>query len=232
MYIIPVDKVVGRRSGRLLVLSFFKSERRGSRNVRLFKCVCDCGTECLVSYASIKGNNTTSCGCLQRKNHLASVVKHGSAGRNKISMEYQSWTSMISRCHGNSANESYKKTYRDKGIIVCDRWRNSFSDFLCDVGPRPSREYSLDRYPNNNGNYEPGNVRWATKTEQARNMTSNALITHNGSTKSITEWGIENGISRSCIYNRIRYGWNEIDAITVKPNSMCKYSPQRKQGTG
>lgn len=225
MYMIPVDKIVGRTFGRLKALSYVGTEKRGKVNARMFECECECGTRCVVRYDCLKSGGTASCGCLQKQKQLSAVVKHGAAGRGGISMEYQSWVAMISRCHGASKNELAQKTYKDKGIVVCDRWRNSFADFISDVGPRPSVKHSIDRYPNNKGNYEPGNVRWATRIEQARNMTSNVLVTHNGVTKSITEWGIENGISRSCIYNRIRYGWDAVDAITIKPNSMWKYAP-------
>ena len=74
---------------------------------------------------------------------------------------------MKNRCKGDT--ESHRRIYVGRGITVCDQWRQSFEAFLADVGRRPAAGYSLDRWPDNDGNYEPGNVRWATMSEQAKN---------------------------------------------------------------
>jgi hypothetical protein len=79
---------------------------------------------------------------------------------------YHSWRSMIQRCT-NPSRHNFKR-YGARGISVCDRWRNSYEDFIADMGPRPSPQHSIDRI-NNDGDYEPGNCRWATKAEQAAN---------------------------------------------------------------
>ena len=90
---------------------------------------------------------------------------HGHASRR--TREYRAWRAMIDRC-GNPKINGYEH-YGGRGISVCDRWKNSFVDFLADVGPAPSQKHTLDRHPNNNGNYEPNNVRWATWHEQITN---------------------------------------------------------------
>ena len=100
--------------------------------------------------------------------------------------EYAIWCGIIKRCC-NKNNKSYKY-YGGRGITVCSRWRNSFKAFLEDVGPRPSKTHSIDRYPDNNGNYEPGNVRWATSQEQAENQRSNILVTFKGKTATVKQW--------------------------------------------
>lgn len=80
---------------------------------------------------------------------------------------YSTWRGMIRRCH--DPRTSAFDGYGGRGIRVCDRWRHSFETFLSDVGPRPSPKHSIDRFPDNDGNYEPGNVRWATPKEQSNN---------------------------------------------------------------
>jgi len=93
--------------------------------------------------------------------------RHGHSPRNgKLSLTYHSWQAMKLRCYYPS--QPGFKNYGARGIAVCDRWRNSFENFLADMGERPEGK-TLDRYPNNDGNYEPGNCRWATLSEQQRN---------------------------------------------------------------
>lgn len=92
-------------------------------------------------------------------------VKHGHAGRNP-SPTYSTWYNMMTRCFNPKSSKFH--VYGGAGITVCERWKE-FSNFLEDVGHRPSQKHSLDRYPNKSGNYEPGNVRWATQSEQCRN---------------------------------------------------------------
>lgn len=117
-------------------------------------------------------------------------------------VEYRAWSSMKTRCYNrNSPNYRY---YGGRGISVCDRWLNSFQTFLRDVGNRPGPGYSLDRYPNNDGNYEPGNVRWATKREQQNNTRSTRLVTFNGKTQSLSRWADEIGISFASLKQRIK----------------------------
>ena len=92
--------------------------------------------------------------------------KHGDARKGARTREYASWTAMKDRCC-NPRNPSYRR-YGAKGIVICDRWLTSYADFRSDMGPRPPNT-TIDRFPNNAGNYEPGNCRWATPLEQAAN---------------------------------------------------------------
>lgn len=101
-------------------------------------------------------------------------------------VEYQAWVNIKTRCY-NSNSPAYKD-YGAKGIIMCDRWLNSFSAFLEDVGLRPSPQHSIDRFPNKEGNYEPGNCRWATPKEQSRNTIKNVWVEYNGENKLMTDW--------------------------------------------
>jgi hypothetical protein len=99
--------------------------------------------------------------------------------------EYISWQGMHARCK-NSNNPGFKN-YGGRGIKVCERWENSFLNFLQDMGPKPSKDHSLDRI-DNNGNYEPSNCRWATQYEQGNNRRNNIFIEHNGKSRSVAEW--------------------------------------------
>jgi hypothetical protein len=145
---------VGTVFGRLTVLSEAPASRWGPRVL----CRCTCGTQHVVATASLRTGLSTSCGCLWRE----TITKHGMWAR----PEYKVWAAMIQRCH-NPRVKPYAN-YGGRGIQVCDRWRRSFVAFLRDVGRRPSPDLTLDRI-DNDGNYEPGNVRWATWTEQAHN---------------------------------------------------------------
>lgn len=127
------------------------------------------------------------------------------------SKEWNSWNHMKGRC--NNPNHVRYPNYGAKGITVYTKWSDSFEEFLKDVGLAPSSVHTIDRYPNKNGNYQPGNVRWATPIEQSRNTKRNKIITYKGETKTATEWANTIGISRSTFCNRVRNGMSETEAI-------------------
>jgi hypothetical protein len=104
--------------------------------------------------------------------------------------EHDAWRGMLARCR-NPRHPSYKN-YGGRGITACERW-NSFENFLDDMGKRPSPKHSLDRI-DNNGNYEPGNCRWATRREQANNTRMNRFVTFDGRTMTLAQWARETGI--------------------------------------
>jgi len=164
----------GQRFGRLLVLKRANAEF-GDCGRPKWLCRCDCGVEKVVLGDDLnrrKGRGTVSCGCLQRENRAAQALActgklgnhfvHGGTG----TPEYILWAGIVQRC----TNPRYPKWkyWGGRGITVCQRWRYSFQAFLNDVGKRPSPELQIDRI-NNDGNYEPGNVRWATRSQQNKN---------------------------------------------------------------
>lgn len=114
------------------------------------------------------------------------------------------WYGMIGRCH-NKKNRAFKN-YGARGITVCDKWRKSFDSFVSDVGSRPSLSHSIDRFPNRDGNYEPGNVRWATPKQQGRNSNGCTFVTWNGESRCLTEWADLLNLSVTTIKNRHRSG--------------------------
>lgn len=128
------------------------------------------------------------------------------------SREYLSWRAMMQRCR--DPNSPAYPRYGGRGIKVCDRWLK-FENFLADMGPRPEG-MTLDRWPDNDGNYEPNNCRWATRTEQASNTRGNHMITAAGRTQTLTAWARELGIDPAAIRYRIdRMGWSEEKAVTT-----------------
>lgn len=168
---------VGQRFGRLEVLEI-RTESKGSRQRVFCLCLCLCGNHKVVRMDHLKSGATQSCGCHQREIVSATVgamnpnFKHGHGRKNgKISPEYKAHQELIQRCL-NPCNKNYSD-YGGRGISVCARWLGpeGFANFLADMGekPEPKHSYSIDRFPNNNGNYEPSNCRWATWSQQANN---------------------------------------------------------------
>lgn len=159
----------GKRFGRLLVL---RQDGRTKSGQIKWLCRCDCGQEKAPRSGDLRSGDTTSCGCTRDDRTATMNRTHGlhSGGRHYLSWVYEG---MKSRC-SNKNRQGYS-AYGGRGIKVCDRWLagdgvlSGFECFLADMGPRPSLVHSLDRYPNNDGNYEPSNCRWATDKEQANN---------------------------------------------------------------
>lgn len=128
------------------------------------------------------------------------------------SQEYTSWHQMLRRC----TDPEYLsfRNYGGRGISVCASWVGSFDAFIRDVGLRPTPKHQLDRIDNND-NYEPGNCRWATKREQARNRRTNRFLTFNGETLTVVAWAERIGLSKDTLRSRLNSGWSLPDALTV-----------------
>ena len=154
--------LIGLKFGRWTLIEFAGYAKN---YVAKWKCRCDCGNEAVVQLSNLKSGNSKSCGCLSKEMAGARVYKHGYASKN--TKEYAAWLSMKTRCY--NPNYQHFKDYGGRGIKICERWLNSFENFLADIGKAPDELHSLDRYINNDGNYEPGNVRWATSSEQIQN---------------------------------------------------------------
>lgn len=134
---------------------------RDSGHRALWRYKCQCGKLTTALQSNVTRKHTRSCGCLQRKNRF----RHGETTHTSSSKEYTLWKNIRKRCY--SSNYSQWKDYGGRGITVCERWKRSFIDFLNDMGRVPEGR-TLDRI-NNDGNYEPGNCRWATRKEQQAN---------------------------------------------------------------
>lgn len=190
--------IQGQKFGRLLVIERVKVP--GANNA-MWKCQCDCGSETVAAAANI-GRTTFSCGCLA-KERAAEVLRgnkhtmtHGGVG----TPEYRCWQLMKRRCY--NPNDKKYSDYGGRGIIVCSRWKDSFENFLADMGNRPSPKHSIDR-KDFNGDYSPENCRWATPKEQMRNTRRNIMIEINGITRCASEWCEVLGLDRVRIYDQI-----------------------------
>lgn len=183
--------------GRLTVIS-----RDGTLYGKVaWLCKCECGIELKVCGADLKGGNKSSCGCLKVETTKMINYSHGMTE----SPEYKIWCNVKERClNPNSKNYS---DYGGRGISICPKWRHSFEAFYKDMGPRPSIHHSIER-ENNNAGYSPGNCKWATKTEQARNKRNNHIVEFNGEQMCIAALADKVGKPYSLIYKRItRFRW-------------------------
>ena len=195
--------ITGAKYGRLTCLEYI-----GSNKYRraLWRCVCECGNETVVEAASLFSGNTKSCGCLRREAGTRSATiynsqhRHGQVG----TPIYHSWAKMKERCL--SSNCPSYKDYGGRGIKICNEWLEFKPFYEWAIANGFKEGLTIERI-DNNGNYEPGNCRWATMLEQANNKRSNRTITHNGQTKTVIQWSRELGVSASAIYQRIASGW-------------------------
>lgn len=203
---------IGIKYKRLLVtgLAFKKS------GVYYWNCVCDCGNKIISNGSNLTSGSTKSCGCFKIDSVKLAKTKHGHKSGGKGSVEYNAWRSMKSRCESDRPREF--KHYKFRGIKVCDRWINSFENFLKDMGPKPSILHSIDRI-NNDGNYEPSNCRWATLIEQANNRSSSRFVTLNGERMSQFSASKKLGFHPSLISRRMSNGITG-DKLFEKPNPI------------
>lgn len=192
-----VDKT-GERYGRLVVLARQPREVKGV----FWLCKCDCGNTTVAPSGHLNAGMRISCGCAMRE----SKRKHGRSH----TPEHRCWSRMKERCY----NESNKRFphYGGRGIAVCDRWRDSFENFLADMGFRPSPKHSIDRV-DNDGDYEPSNCRWATVTEQNNNRTFNRHLTLAGRQVTVAQASRLTGVNQATILSRLNAGYSDEEAI-------------------
>ena len=185
--------MTGARYGRLTVI-----KENGRKHGRvLWLCQCDCGNTITTDGIYLRQGDTKSCGCYQRD--IAKLVN--STHRSQKTRVYNSWRGMKDRCY-NEKHSSYAD-YGGRGITVCEEWRNSFESFRdWAYANGYNDDLTIDRI-DPNGNYEPSNCRWATKTQQARNTRRCKKIEFNGETHNLSEWAQLIGVSYRTLYHRI-----------------------------
>lgn len=190
----------GQKFGRLTPLEYEGASK--------WRCKCDCGVVKSMSAKRMLNGTARSCGCLHKEELAARRRTHGMTG----SPTYIIWTNMKARCLNESA--PYYKNYGGRGIKVCDRWKDSFENFLEDMGERPEG-LTLERI-DSNGNYEPSNCKWDNWTNQMNNRRVNRKVTYDGRTQTIAQWSREVGVDPSVIRNRLNSGASPEKALGAK----------------
>lgn len=209
--------LTGKVYGKLTVLRHLgrRKSKSGKSSAMFVECRCECGRVAEFRSGSLQEGDTTTCGC--SKGYalgIPSSIQHGLSR----TPEYTAWIRMRRACY-DKGNASYDD-YGGRGIAVCDRWLNSFENFLADMGPRPSAEHSVDRMKNDLG-YSPDNCRWATRSEQARNRRSSKMLEYNGETKTMADWAESFDIPYRLMKTRVRHGW-PMEKIATQPARQRK----------
>jgi len=220
-----IKNLIGVKFGSLTVVALLKKEDDDKHTKWL--CSCDCGNYVELGYYSIINQTRISCGCTKKKNIKRDMP------------EYNAWCGMKARCF-NKNHPRYDR-YGGRGITVCERWKNSFDNFLEDMGAKPDKSYSLDRI-DVNGDYCKENCRWANDKTQANNTTKNIYIEYKGKLKTVSEWAEIYGISAKTITWRYNAGWELDDVFNAqkyrrkekikKDKPKLKLNPRMKDMTG
>ncbi len=209
---------LGQQFGRWTVLE----PGHRNRHTQHWRCRCECGTVRELQQGALTRGATHSCGCWRSERRKAHPVKvrHGGARREHVLPEYRVWHTMWARCE--NPNIPGFKYWGGRGIRVCPEWA-AFERFLADVGPRPSPQHSIDRI-NNDGHYEPGNVRWATRSQQQTNRRDTLIVTHEGESLPVAEWNRRAGLPQSTLRHRLRLGWPMAVALSTPVRAWHRHS--------
>lgn len=186
--------LIGQRFERLVVLKFIGLEKQGAR----WECKCNCGNIVKAIGKQLRAGAVKSCGCYKDEKLVERSFKHGQANKTP---EYRAWMHMKARCY--NPNVYNYPNYGGRGIIVCERWLNSYENFILDMGFRPTIKHSIDRI-DSNGNYEPSNCKWSTTHEQSRNLRTNHWIDYDGKKLILSDWAIYLGTTASNLHRILK----------------------------
>lgn len=192
----------GQRFGRLTVMERAENDRHGKT---VWKCQCDCGNTILANGSHLLSGHTKSCGCDSRsyfREHP--TIKHGLTLENgKLSRLYRIWICMKNRCY--NKNDDHYRIYGERGITVCDEWRTDYKSFYdWSMANGYDKGLTIDRI-DVNGNYEPGNCRWATIKEQSRNKRNSIKVKYNNECVCLSELSERTGICYQTLYARYKH---------------------------
>lgn len=186
-----------RKFGCLTVIESYKTNRKGT----FWQCLCNCGNTTVVNSSALKKGQKR---CRKCTSYVTNQI-HGMSNT-KV---YHCWESMKSRCY-RQKDKSYSR-YGGRGIKICDRWLNSFENFLEDMG-EPNKNETLDRI-DNDGDYTPENCRWADSKTQSNNRRNTTKLTLGEVTHSLSKWSEITGIRADCIRSRLEDGWSIEEAL-------------------
>lgn len=215
-----VKDMSGQRFSSLIAV---KTSGRAASGDLKWEFLCDCGARFVANGYYARIGKITCCPSCSKERGRQAILKHGLTD----TPEYRLWTDIQTRCH--NQNSTAFKNYGGRGIVVCERWRSSFENFLADMGKRPPG-LTIER-DDVNGNYEPGNCRWATRAEQANNKRNNVNLTIGGVTKTVAEWAAESGLSYDAIWQRHRSGKTQ-DQLIAKQTSRRSRSTEKAINQG
>lgn len=207
--------LTGKRFGRLVVLGLYGKNIEASQPIYYWVCLCECGNQKPIQGVCLRRGTTTSCGCYGKEQAFKKNATHNETGS---SAEYSSYSHAKNRCN-NPKHHAFSE-YGGRGIKFLF---NSYEEFLAELGRKPTAQHSIDRI-DVNGNYEKGNVRWASKSEQQCNRRNTRTLTVKGETHNLIKWARITGIKYSTITSRMSVGW--CDECIVNPiikKSRCNH---------
>ena len=234
MQFIPLPKkahdLTGKRFTHLVVLGPVEIRRYVGATHVIWACRCDCGKISNVAAGQLRSGGSRSCGCQKARWCAEANIKHGNNRSRSVGVtpEYRAWSKIKERCH-NPSDHAYLR-YGARGIVMCEEWRNDFSAFLRDMGPRPSPDHSIDRKRNDLG-YFKANCRWATRLEQANNKTDNVWLEAFGRRQTVAQWAREVKIKVGTLQRRMKLGWDTERALTTpaRPQNLYDRSGYHKR---
>lgn len=194
----PLRDLTGQRFGFLVALVLGDKQTNGGTGA-WWLCRCDCGQKKNLRSHDLVSGKIMSCGCQQQVLTDAQRTTHGMSKNNRT---YRIWAAMLTRCR--NPNQRAFRHYGGRGITVCERW-SKFENFLTDMGEAPAG-HSIER-TDNDGDYDPGNCRWATSSEQANNTRVNIFIEWNGERLTRSQWEKRLGMAPTTLRGRLRSGW-------------------------
>lgn len=205
-----IENIIGKRYGRLTVVEYSHSYIDIGKFY--WKCRCDCGDEITVCNDDLENGKTKSCRNIACKYGVDGVTNTTNASSRRLRGIHKG---MLERCYGNDYNIC--KNYSKRGITICNEWlgENGFANFVkWSLTNGYSDKLTIDRIDNNRG-YSPCNCRWTTMKVQNNNKRSNVYIEYNGTVKTISEWADYSGLKYSCLYARIKKGWDIGEALNT-----------------
>lgn len=203
---------VPKRFGRLTVIH----EVDGTRYSRRFKCECDCGSLVTVTLNRLLSGNTKSCGCLKRE---VAALRSTTHGLSKTPI-YSVWRAMKDRCL--NPNDRAYKNYGERGIKICDEWKDSFERFYSwALNSGYIKGLTIER-KDNDGPYSPENCTWIPRREQSKNRRNSRWISFRGERKTVAGWSKYFGINRKTLIDRLDHGWDIESALTIQPNKKYR----------